>query len=370
MEALPLFPVWLVDIVGSALIIIIGWASFNLARKSKDRDPDNALWLFLYCLTGALLAFSLSRALGHILGHVLVFSGHESFWKQIRPYSGGLNAIISIVVASITLFFHNSQKLYRRMTADHHRMAATSQEILTLNREMEALVMERTMSEMALGIADGIRNPLLVIGGFSHRLLKKTAPDDPTREWAKAISDEAKHLEQMVGHFEALAEKKEAFFGQEDLNSIVRDILEILAPEMEKKDIHLVSGFSSRPIVGRLNKHLLKVAIAHLVRNAIEATPHGEIRVTTSVERHLAELIIQDTGRGMAPEVVARVFEPFYTTKVGGSGLGMVFVHQIVEEHRGEIALDSQVGQGTTVTIRLPLRFTEAPLKPGGSAET
>ena len=164
-----------------------------------------------YCLTGALLAFSLSRALGHILGHVLVFSGYESLWKQIRPYSGGLNAIISIVVASITLFFHNSQKLYRRMTADHHRMAATSQEILTLNREMEALVMERTMSEMALGIADGIRNPLLVIGGFSHRLLKKTAPDDPTREWAKAISDEAKRLEQMVGHFESLAEKKEAF---------------------------------------------------------------------------------------------------------------------------------------------------------------
>ena len=369
MVALPLLPVWLVDIVGSALIILIGWASFKLAWKAKIQDPENALWLFLFCLTGALLAFSLSRALGHILGNILVFCGYEPFWKQIQPYSGGLNSIISIVVASITLFFHNSQKLYRRMTADHHRMAATSQEILTLNREMEALVMERTMSEMALGIADGIRNPLLVIGGFSHRLLKKTAPDDPAREWAKAISDEAKRLEQMVGHFEALAEKKEAFFGQENLNAIVRDILEILKPEMEKKDIHLVSDLSSRPIVGRLNKHLLKVAIAHLVRNAIEATPQGEIRVTTSMERQLAELIIQDTGRGMAPEVVARVFEPFYTTKVGGSGLGMVFVHQIVEEHRGEIALDSQVGKGTTVTIRLPLLFTEAPAKKGGSVD-
>jgi signal transduction histidine kinase len=69
----------------------------------------------------------------------------------------------------------------------------------------------------------------------------------------------------------------------------------------------------------------------------------------------------------MPPEVVARVFEPFYTTKVGGSGLGMVFVHQIVEEHRGEISLDSQMGQGTAVTIHLPLRFAEAPVKrPGG----
>jgi signal transduction histidine kinase len=370
MVALPLFPVWLIDIVGSALIVLIGWASFNLARKSKLQDPDNALWLFLFCLTGALLAFSLSRALGHILGHILVLAGYEPFWKQIRPYSGGLNSIISLVVASITLFFHNSQQLYRRMTADHHRMAATSQEILTLNREMEALVMERTMSEMALGIADGIRNPLHIIGGFSHRLLKKTAPDDPARGWAKAIAEEAKHLEQMVGHFEALAEKKEAFFGQENLNTIVRDILEILTPEMERKDIRLVSGFYPHPIVGRLNKHLLKVALAHLVRNAIEATSHGEIHVITSMERNLAEVIIQDTGRGMSKEVVARVFEPFYTTKIGGSGLGMVFVHQIVEEHRGEIALDSQVGKGTTVTIRLPLRFTEAPVKKSGFVET
>jgi signal transduction histidine kinase len=226
--------------------------------------------------------------------------------------------------------------------------------------------MERTMSEMALGIADGIRNPLLIIGGFSHRLLKKTAPDDPARAWATAIADEAKRLESMVGHFEALAEKKEAFFGQENLNTIVRDILEILRPEMEKKDIRLVSDFYPHPIVGRLNKHLLKVALAHLVRNAIEATPHGEIRVTTAMERNLAELVIQDTGRGMAKEVVERVFEPFYTTKVGGSGLGMVFVHQIVEEHRGEIALDSQVGKGTKVTIRLPLRFTETPAKGSG----
>jgi signal transduction histidine kinase len=363
MVALPLFPVWLIDMLGSALIVIIGWASFNLARKSKLQDPDNVMWLFLYCLTGALLAFSLSRALGHIFGHILVFSGHEPFWKQIRPYSGGLNSIISIVVASITLFFHHSQKLYRRMTADHNRLAATSQEILTLNREMEALVMERTMSEMALGIADGIRNPLHIIGGFSHRLLKKTAPDDPARAWATAIADEAKRLEQMVGHFEALAEKKEAFFGQENLNIIVKDILDILKPEMERRDIRLVSGFYPNPIVGRFNKHLLKVAIAHLVRNAIEATPHGQIHVATSMERNLAEVIIRDTGRGMAKEVVERVFEPFYTTKVGGSGLGMVFVHQIVEEHRGEIAVDSQVGRGTAVTIRLPLRFAETPAK-------
>ena len=63
----------------------------------------------------------------------------------------------------------------------------------------------------------------------------------------------------------------------------------------------------------------------------------------------------------MSPGVVDKVFVPFYTTKIGGTGLGMVFVRQIVDEHRGVITLDSKVGRGTTVTIRLPLRFAETP---------
>jgi signal transduction histidine kinase len=371
MTTLPLFPVWLIDALGSALVIILGWAAFRLARRSLRQAPDNALWLFLYWLTLALLVFSLSRGVGHILGHLLVFTGYEAVWHRLRPYTGGLNSIMSIVVASVTLFFHAVQRLYRRMEADHHRLEETSKEILTLNREMEALVMERTMSEMALGIADGIRNPLHIIGGFSHRLLKKTAADDPARNWAAAIAQEARNLEEMVGRFESLAERKEAFFSQENLNTLVRDILEILHPELERKDLRLVRSFHPHPIMGRLNRHLLKVALAHLLRNSIEATPRGgEIQVSTSAEPNRAAVVIADNGRGMAPEVAAQVFEPFYTTKVGGTGLGMVFVRQIVDEHRGEINLESQLGKGTKVVIHLPLRFAEAQMKEGKAGST
>ncbi len=370
MTTLPLLPVTIIDIVGSALVILLGWACFHLARRGSAQDPENALWLFLYWLSLAFFAFSLSRALGHIIGHILVFAGLEQTWKQIRPYSGGLNAIISVSVASITLFFHNIQRLYRRMESDHQRLELTSHEILTLNREMEALVMERTMSEMALGIADGIRNPLHIIGGYSNRLLKKTAPDDPARNWAAAIAEEAKRLETMVQRFEALAQKKEAFFAQENLNDIIQEILEVIHPETQRKNLVLLPSLASQPIYGRLNKHLLKVALAHLLRNALEATgPQGTIEVSTSMQGRLAEVIIRDTGRGMSPDVVERVFEPFFTTKIGGTGLGMVFVHQIVEEHRGSIHLDSQVGRGTTVTIRLPLLFTEPPA-PSSPTET
>jgi signal transduction histidine kinase len=352
--------VQVIDIVGSGLVLILSWAAFRCCRSLVARDMDNALWLFLYWLSLAMLAFGVSRALGHISGHLLIYAGQEALWKQIRPYSGGLNAIISIIIASVTLFFYNIQRLYRRMAADHSHLEATSQEILALNREMEALVMERTMSEMALGVADGIRNPLHVIGGFSNRLVRKTAPDDPARNWALAISEAAKRLEDMVAKFESLAQNKKSFFSQEDLNKVVREIVEMLHGEFDRRHLHLVTGYHPYPVYAQLNKHLLKVAIAHLLRNALEATPaQGEIRLSTSQDQDQATLVIQDTGKGMAPEVVTRVFEPYYTTKVGGTGLGMVFVRQIVDEHRGTINLESEMGVGTTVTIKLPVRFFE-----------
>jgi signal transduction histidine kinase len=361
MITLPLFPIWIVDIIGSALVILLAVSAFVTVIRLTAAEPENALYLFLFWFTLALMGFAFFRSFGHMVKHVLIFSGEGKIWQSLRPFSGGLNSITFIVIAAVSLFFHHIQRLYRRMAANHLELEATSREILELNREMEALVIERTMSEMALSIADGIRNPLHIIGGFSQRLLKKTTSEDPARNWAACICKEAKRLEHMVEHFEALAQKKEAFFNEVDLNVIVQDILKLIHEEFTKKEVRLVVRLHPEAIWGRFNVYLLKLALAHLLRNAIEATPpQGEIRVTTRVEGSRALLVIQDTGRGMPQEVVAKVFEPFYTTKIGGTGLGMIFVAQIVDEHRGTIKIDSQVGQGTTVAIELPRRFAES----------
>jgi signal transduction histidine kinase len=360
MITLPLFPIWFFQVLGSIAVVIFSLLSLRITRRLSARDPENALWLFLDWLTMGFVIFSISHATSHILQELInIFGENRSLW-QLRRIFGGMDSIIYVIIAATTLFFHRIQRLYRRMEADHHHLEETSHEILALNREMEALVMERTMSEMALGMAHGIRNPLHVIGGFSNRLLRKTDPDDPTRAWLSTIADEARRIEQMVTRFESLAQRKESFFNQEDLNDIVGETLELLRPEIKAKNLTLIIDFHRQPLVGRLNRHLLKVALSHLVRNAIEATrPQGKIIVRTKVEKEYALLLIQDTGRGMAPDVVDKVFVPFYTTKIGGTGLGMVFVRQIVDEHRGVITLDSKVGRGTTVTIRLPHRFVD-----------
>jgi signal transduction histidine kinase len=362
MIALPLLPLWLLEYLSGMVVIVFTGLAWFHSRRLMREDPENPLWLFLNWLAIAFVIFSVSHFFSHVVQDIVRFHSTSRFLDMMRRVLGGVDSIIYVAIATITLFFHSMRRLYQRMEADHHHLEETSHEILALNREMEALVMERTMSEMALGIAHGIRNPLHVIGGFSHRLLKKTDQNDPTRAWLKAIAEEAKRIEDMVERFETLAQRKSSFFAPEDLNDIVRSTLELIKPEVRSKNLFLIPEIHSEPLMGRLNTHLLRVALAHLLRNAIEATkPRSTILVETRLEQHYAVLMIQDTGKGMPPDVVDKVFVPFYTTKIGGTGLGMVFVRQIVEEHRGVINLESKVGRGTTVTIRLPLRFVETP---------
>ena len=362
MIALPLFPIWLLEYLAGVVVIIFALLAWRYSRRLMTQDPENALWLFFNWLAVTFVLFSITPIVSHFIQDLSRFRGSSGTLDTLRRLMEGIDSIVYVAITTITLFFSRMRRLYHRMEEDHHHLEATSQEILALNREMEALVMERTMSEMALGIAHGIRNPLHIIGGFSHRLLKKTDPEDPTRAWLKAIAQEARHIEDMVERFETLAQRKSSFFAQEDLNVIVAETLELIGPEVRAKDLRLITELNPGPLMGHLNTHLLKVAIAHLMRNAIEASrPRSTILVRTSQEKHFAVLMIQDTGKGMPPEVVDKVFVPFYTTKIGGTGLGMVFVRQIVDEHRGVIILESKVGRGTTVTIRLPLRFAEAP---------
>jgi signal transduction histidine kinase len=361
MIAIPLVLIWILEILASVIVIVLTWLSLRTSAKSLAQDPDNALWLFLNWLSIAFMIFACSHLISYITQN-LVSNFHLPELELVQGISGGLDTVIYVVIAAITLFFHRIQRIYRHMEIDHRHLEETSQEILALNREMEALVMERTMKEMALGIAHEIRNPLCIIGGLSHRIIKK--PDDAhaTRDQAKAIAEEARHIEQMVKRFETLAQRKTSFFTQEDINLLVRSTLDLLRPEFRAKKINVATELYAAPLVGRLDKELFRVALAHILRNAVESThPGGTVLIRTSMDKDHAILMIKDTGRGMTSEVVDKIFIPFYTTKIGGTGLGMVFVRQIVNEHRGTISLKSKIGRGTTVTIKLPHRFAELP---------
>ncbi len=270
-----LFPAVLVDILGSAAAVVLALLCWLTARQLWRTEPDNALYVFLLWFSMALTVFALSRPLGHIIQHLLQLIGYGHWWRQLAPISGSFNTISFIFIACVTAFFAHFQRIYRRMSANHSQLENFSRDLLNLNRDLETMVMERTMAEMALGMADGIRNPICVIGGFSHLLLRRLPPDDPTRQWLQTIAQETKRMEEMVAKFEQLAQKREYFFVQEDLHAVVDSALKLLQPELEQKRLKWELDLYPEPLICKINPHLLRVALSHLLRNAIEATPVG-----------------------------------------------------------------------------------------------
>jgi signal transduction histidine kinase len=361
MITIPFLPLFIFEALLSIIVIILAHRALSISAKSLAQDPENPFWLFLNWLTLVFVLFAYTH-LASFLTFSLSKYIHIPALALAHGIFGGLDAVTYVVIAAIILFFHRIQRIYRHMESDHRHLEETSKEILALSRQMESCVMERTMKEMALGIAHGIRNPLFVIGGLSHRLVKN--PDDPkaTRDHAQTIAQEAQHIEQLVERFETLAQRQTPLFVQGELNLLVTSSLDMLRPELKNKKISLLTDLCEEPLIVRHDQQLLRVALSHILRNAIEATPPGgTVAVRTARDKDYTILTIKDTGRGMTPEMVEKIFIPYYTTKIGGTGLGMVLVRQIVDDHRGEISLESKPARGTTVTIKLPHRFAEYP---------
>jgi signal transduction histidine kinase len=361
MITFPLVFLLIFEIILSIMVIVLSHRALSISANSLAQDPENPFWLFLNWLTLVFVIFAYTHLASFATQNLNKYI-HAPALELAEGIFGGLDTVAYVVIAAIILFFHRIQRIYRHMETDHRHLEETSKEILALSREMESCVMERTMKEMALGIAHGIRNPLFVIGGLSHRLLKN--PDDPqtTRDHAQTIAKEAQHIEQLVERFETLAKRKAPLFTQGDLNLLVTSSLDLLRPELKSKRISLLTDLYEDPLLVRHDEQLFRVALSHLLRNAIEATPpRGTVLVRTARDKDHAILTIKDTGRGMSPEMVEKIFIPYYTTKIGGTGLGMVLVRQIVDDHRGDISLESKLGRGTTVTIKLPHRFAEYP---------
>jgi len=117
-NSLPLFPVWLVDMLGSALMIIISFVCVRYAQLLRRTDRDNVIWTYLLWLSLALALFSVSRSVGHIAKRLLLLSGQSDIWVELRPFSGSINSLTFVIVGSITLFFQRVHRINLQILSD------------------------------------------------------------------------------------------------------------------------------------------------------------------------------------------------------------------------------------------------------------
>jgi PAS domain S-box-containing protein len=224
--------------------------------------------------------------------------------------------------------------------------------------DVEQLVAERTASLIALNIADRIINPAVVINAMCNRILSTNQLDDAGRLHLGVIREESEKLQSIVRDFNNLIEKKQSFFSYEDINGLIKEALSFINAEADQKGIKLITNLSAKPLMVTMNKNILRTAIFYLYRNAAEATPRGgSIITSTSENTDSVSIIISDTGCGIGEDNISRIFDHFFTTKVNGTGMGLSFVKYIINEHFGDIKVESSKGAGTTFTLRFPVRW-------------
>jgi len=143
-NSLPLFPVWLVDVLGSALMIIISFVCVRYAQLLRRTDRENVIWTYLLWLSLALALFSVSRSVGHIAKRLLLLAGQSDIWVALRPFSGSINSLTFVIVGSITLFFQRVQRINVQILSDKRAIEKVSEELIWLNRNLEEIVRQRT----------------------------------------------------------------------------------------------------------------------------------------------------------------------------------------------------------------------------------
>jgi PAS domain S-box-containing protein len=210
-------------------------------------------------------------------------------------------------------------------------------------------------------IAHEIKNPLLIIGGFARQLQKATELDDKARQKLNIIAEEVGRLEGLVAEMRDFTRPPVSQKTPGHLETLLTGVLEFFQDNFQEHHIQVRRQEDGPlPLVTFDPKQIRQVLI-NLFRNAVEAMPRGgEITVATRVNGPNVEVSVTDSGEGMAPDVAANIFQPYFTTKEKGTGLGLAICDFIVkEQHGGCIDVQSAPGQGSTFTIQLPL--AEAP---------
>jgi two-component system NtrC family sensor kinase len=238
-------------------------------------------------------------------------------------------------------------------------------DIIRHNKEMEASLAQQgkmaSLGVLSSGVAHEINNPLGVILGYAGYIEGKMSEDDPNYKYIHEIKRESKRCKKIVQDLLSYARTPRPSLELVDLNGLLTQIVDFAANHTDMRNVIIHTDFTpSLPKVMLDGDQMRQVAI-NLILNAGGAMPNGGRLIvrTEAVEGRRVEVSFIDTGCGIPQENIEKIFEPFYTTKERGTGLGLAITRQIIEQHHGEIAIESTPGQGTTVRVTLPIEHEE-----------
>jgi len=215
---------------------------------------------------------------------------------------------------------------------------------------------------LAAGVAHEIGNPLNSLHihlQLMERKVKKLGALEDKCELLESIDiarAEINRLDSIVSQFLRAIRPSKPHFQPEDVNALVLEAISFFRPEIKDRDIVVETELRSDLPSLEVDRDQMKQVFYNAIKNSFEAMKRrGILRIRTDRDDTHVKISFTDTGGGISAENLSRVFEPYFTTKEGGSGLGLLIVRRIVREHGGELSIESSEGKGLTLTIRLPL---------------
>jgi PAS domain S-box-containing protein len=225
-------------------------------------------------------------------------------------------------------------------------------EVKRLQEQMELRERLTALGEMSAGIAHELRNPMAVITGYLNLLSKKADP--PAQETIRSIGNEIAGMNRIIGDLLTFARPA-------SLNRVRVRIKELLqgclssALQASGAGPEIQAGIDVEDIEASLDEVLMRQAFTNLIQNAIEAMPGGgTVSLQSGKKNNDLVIMIRDTGAGVAPAMVKKIFLPFFTTKDKGVGMGLALAHKVIASHGGRIEVESEEGKGTAFTVILP----------------
>lgn len=226
-----------------------------------------------------------------------------------------------------------------------------------IGTELETSERLSALTRITAGVAHEVKNPLNSMRLWLENLKESLPPGhDGSTQAVRVLDNEIDRLDRVVKRFLDFTKPVEMHVDDVQLAPLLTQVAEVARPQAERANVKVELRLSNGVSPLRGDGELLRQAVLNLVLNAIEAMPNGG-RLTIGLERRgdTALVLVGDTGKGITPEQRARVFQLFFTTRKGGSGMGLATTFRIVQLHNGSIDFVSEVGRGTAFRIELPL---------------
>lgn len=284
--------------------------------------------------------------------------------------SGAYDFIAKPITKNVLLSVVGRAAEKKRLTDEKRRL---EEEIKRYAEELELRVAERTaelvethkrlvtqeriaaLGRAAAQVAHEVKNPLAGLLLYSLHLKSKAENFSENEIYlVDKIVDTINHLNSRVEQILGFARPVNLTVRSENLRVIINDVLDLVQPQIAANKIEVRFSLDQQPVYVRVDQSSMRGALLNLMLNAIEAMPAGgALSIAVNQTEDTVRLDLTDTGRGIGDEEARKIFEPFYTTKAQGLGLGMPYAKKIIDQHGGTISLSSRLGVGTTISLTL-----------------